>query len=105
MVSLTTDNVKCHVHQINGGDEEATVVGNSATVLFEGTGPSAGNVVTDFRILVDLLIPATGMFETQHEFPCSNTGAASPFTATCAVEAGKAIDLEYVLWGFQINLH
>ena len=92
VVSSATDNVRCHVHQINGGEEEATVVGNSATVMFEGTGPSAGNVVTDFRILVDLFNPATGVFDTQHEFPCSDTAAASPFTATCVVEAGKAID-------------
>ena len=81
------------------------MVGNSATVLFEGTGPSAGNVVTDFRILVDQLNPATEMFETQHDFPCSNTGAASPFIAICDVDPGKAIDLEYVLLSFQINLH
>ena len=68
------------------------MVGNSATVMFEGTGPSAGNVVTDFRILVDLLNPTTGVFITQHEFPCSDTAAAPPFTATCVVDAGKAID-------------
>ena len=95
VVSSATDNVRCHVHQINGGEEEATVVGNSVTVMFEGTGPSADNVATDFRILVENAV--LGVFEVQEEFPCSNTAAASIFNATCTVDAGKAI--AKAIWG------
>lgn len=51
-ILFTTDNPTCDIHQINGAEEEATVVGNSATVMFEGTGPSSNNVVSDFRVIL-----------------------------------------------------
>ena len=48
-----TDNPRCHLHQINGGEEQATVIGgNTATATFEGTGPSPDNVVTDYRVIL-----------------------------------------------------
>lgn len=53
-ISLYTDNDNCNLHQINGGAEEANVVGDTATVLFEGTGPIITNVVTEYDTRIQL---------------------------------------------------
>ena len=63
------------------------MVGNSATVMFEGTGPSADNVVTEFRILIELF--QGGSFVVQEEFMCSSPSSAS-MPATCTVDPGKS---------------
>ena len=99
VVSLTTDVPVCDVHQINGGVEQATVDGNSATVLFEGTGPSVDNVVTDFGLSIRRA-SATGEFDNiVTGLMCSTaaTQAPSPFTVTCSVDNGWAIAITTVL--------
>ena len=95
-LSPTSDvSVICDVHQINGGVEQATVVGNSATVRFEGTGPSVDNAVTDFELSITReseTVP--GEFDNiVTGLGCSTaaTQAPSPFTVTCSVDDGRAI--------------
>ena len=89
MVFFTSDSVNCDVHQINGGVEEATVIGNNATVMFEGTGPSVDNVVTDFEIEIQMP-PGVNVGGV---FLCSGaaTSAPSQFGVTCSVDDGMAI--------------
>ena len=70
-----TDNPVCHLHQINGGVEESTVVGNTATVMFEGTGPSAANVISDFIIRFQQRIDSR--FMTIRRVLCSAAGMCS----------------------------
>ena len=80
------------MHQINGGVEEATVIGNSATVMFEGTGPSVDNVITDFEIRIQR---DTGreLNDVGSPLMCSTaaTDAFPPFTITCSVDNGMVI--------------
>ena len=101
VVSLTTDVPVCDVHQINGGVEQATVDGNSATVLFEGTGPSVDNVVTDFGLSIRRASATEpGEFDNiVTGLMCSTaaTQAPSPFTVTCSVDNGWAIAITTVL--------
>ena len=89
------DNIVCDVHQINGGEEEATVVGNTATVMFEGTGPSADNVVTDFDLRIRRERETEpGIFDDIVVGPTCSTAATEtppPFTMTCSVDDGRAI--------------
>ncbi|CAI8048180.1 Disintegrin and metalloproteinase domain-containing protein 8, partial [Geodia barretti] len=87
---LRSDVSVCDVHQINGGVEQATVDGNSATVLFEGTGPSVDNVVTDFGLSIRR--ESAGEFENiVTGLMCSTaaTQAPSPFTVTCSLELAE----------------
>ncbi|CAI8042439.1 hypothetical protein GBAR_LOCUS23568, partial [Geodia barretti] len=78
---LRSDVPVCDVHQINGGVEQATVDGNSATVLFEGTGPSVDNVVTDFGLSIRR---ASANIVTGLMCSTAATQAPSPFTVTCS---------------------
>ncbi|CAI8042442.1 hypothetical protein GBAR_LOCUS23568 [Geodia barretti] len=80
---LRSDVPVCDVHQINGGVEQATVDGNSATVLFEGTGPSVDNVVTDFGLSIRR---ASANIVTGLMCSTAATQAPSPFTVTCSVD-------------------
>ena len=70
---IMTDNPVCHLHQINGGSEEAAVVGDTATAMFEGTGPSAANVVSDYIIRFQQR-QANGRFLTIRRLLCSQAG-------------------------------
>ena len=93
----TTDNPRCHLHQINGGEEEATVIGgNTATVMFEGTGPSPDNVVTDYRVILQIRPEPESRFSNVGERLCSE--ATSPvvigppalgMTVQCSVDANS----------------
>ena len=78
-----TDNPVCHLHQINGGLEEATVVGNTSTAMFEGTGPSAANVVSDYIIRFQQQ-QANGRFITIRRLLCSQAGMCSFIVETCS---------------------
>lgn len=94
----TTDNSRCHLHQINGGEEEVTLTGgNTATVMFEGTGPSPANVVTDFRVILQIRreAPQTGFMNVGERF-CSDVatpGVIGPpalgMTVQCLVDANS----------------
>ena len=86
---MHTDNTVCHAHQINGVDEEATVVGNTATVMFEGTGPISTNVISDFLIEIQRVQPNGSIMELD-VFLCSTAAPSPPYTATCQVDAGEA---------------
>ena len=80
------------MHQINGGVEEATVIGNSATVMFEGTGPSVDNVVNEFEITIQMGI------NVGDPFLCSEAASApSQFTVTCSIDDGTATTITYII--------
>ena len=84
---IFSDNSQCNLHQINGGEEEAEVVGNSATIYFEGTGPSVDNVVRDYDIRIEER-QADGEFVRLGDiFQCSDTSSA-PISVQCSVETG-----------------
>lgn len=86
---FATDNPVCHLHQINGGEEEATVIGNTATVMFEETGPSMDNVVTDFRIALQRE-QDFGTGTVEQEILCSQAnGALLTFGVSCTVNTGE----------------
>lgn len=85
----TTDNDNCHLHQINGAMEEATVVGDTALVMFEATGPIFVNApaatfeirLRDPNTFIDFFI-----------YLCSDspfTDANTSVMSTCTVDTGK----------------
>ena len=88
---IPTDNPRCHVHQINGGEEQAAVVGNTATLMFEGTGPDVNNLANDFDIVIEEIQP-NGLIVVRATVVCSSASPApSPFTVSCSVNTGKTL--------------
>ena len=83
--SLPTDNPLCHIHQINGGVEQATVTGNAVTLLFEPSGPTALIVTREFEFGIE--VETGGNFEEFLRLPCG--GSESGFTVTCFLDPGK----------------
>ena len=95
-MSIPTDNPRCHVHQINGGEEQATVLGNTATIMFEGTGPAfptADNLVTQFNVEIEQQLP-NGAFMTRTVVDCATASQnpSPPFSVTCSVDPGEELN-------------
>ena len=90
--SSSTDGPVCHAHQINGGEEEATVSGDTATIMFELTGPDAANLATEFRILLQEINPDDDTGTVLTDITCATASSADPpFTVTCDFDPGKVL--------------
>ena len=88
------------MHQINGGELEAIVVGNSATIMFELTGPTFDNLATNFRILLQE-IPPVGRAVGIDDVTCSTIGQlGSSFTGICDFDTGEDCDMQYFTWSW-----
>ena len=89
------------MHQINGGELEAIVVGNSATIMFELTGPTFNNLATNFRILLQAIPPGGSSAVDIDDVTCSTIGQlGSPFTGTCDLDTGEDCDMQYYTWSW-----
>ena len=86
-----TDNERCHLHQINGGAEEVEINGNSATAMFEGTGPDEDNGWTEFQIVLQQQVqPGQPYLDLQIINSCDSASPAlQPFGVTCSFDACK----------------
>lgn len=86
-----TDNRLCHLHQINGGNEEVEIIENSATATFEATGPDEDNVWTEFSIELQQRDPTRPPYIDLQTVSSCNAASPelTPFGVLCSFDVGK----------------
>ena len=84
IIHLNIDSPICHLHQINGAENEAEIVGNTVTVMFEGTGPSPTNLASEYRVLFEQEVG--GSYMVLQDVECSDLPLPNlQFPVTCDI--------------------